>query len=198
MKKDWILILATKSSIVNKEQTNGLESIGSVVTDTEEEPTPMDDVEEGTKDNTTPTKTETVKDDGEDSETNTEDSIDSTDLGDETDTVSSTSDDALNMDENPSSGTDTNTMDDPNISENRRILLSDKLMTLYWSIRDSIDTLNESSSFDKKPVILNELDRLSDVVKSINASINNSTDYKIIMLKYTMCVKTYNRIMNEI
>jgi len=104
------------------------------------------------------------------------------------------------MDENSDSGNDTitTTMDDPNISENRRILLSDKLMTLYWSIRDSIDTINESNSFDKKPVILNELDRLSDIVKSINASINNSTDYKVIMLKYTMCVKTYNRIMNEI
>lgn len=192
----WIQVL-TK----NKEQYSGIESIGSIVTeDNNQSSNPMDNAE-GTTDNTTPDDTTPQEDVVDNSEPETIDTIDSaTDQGD---TSSSFNDSENTNSETTDFGMDENsepeeTLDDPNIAENRRILLTEKLIQLHWSIKSSIDEINKSNSFEKKPVILKELNRLADIVIAINSSINNVVDYKIILLKYTMCTKVYNKILQEI
>jgi len=183
MNADWIYLVLGK----NKEQINGLESIGSIVKDTAEDSTPMDDDSEGGNiDNTTtPPEDDTPPSDEE-----------STMEPDTTDTEDTMGDGNGGDGELGTSSKDESK--DPDLDQNRLILLSSKLVSLYWSIRDSMDNINESSSFEKKPVTLDELARLADIVLATNNSINRVSDYKIIMLRYTTCVKTYNKILNVI
>lgn len=211
-KKNWILILGKN---VNKEQINGLEAIGSIVTeDGNEESTPMD--ESGVKnDDTTASddskkvETEDKLDDTIDTDSSITENTDSeNDVNDNEDTDgedSSTIDgdnpensDEINPEDTSLDNNSSDTNRNPNFVQERRILLSNKLLKLYDSITDSINYIINSPSFENKPVILNELTDLSNIVDTINESINNESDHTKVLLKYALCVKTFNRIMNSI
>ena len=204
---------------VNKEQNNGLEAIGDIVKEGDES-SPMDsenkDTDDAvnkkpksdstddkkTDDDTDPSKTDTSnKDDDEKPEPTTTDateepdSIDSTD----TDTDDSTSDSVSNTDStsNTDSGTGVSpdpTLLDPHFIQNRRILLSNKLLKLYDAVKDSMNVIANGPAFENKPVMLEELGRLCTNVSNINEGINKA-DHKVLLLRYAVCVKTYNKII---
>lgn len=198
-KKNWILILSKESGNINKEQNNGLEAIGSIITEGDNEDlSPMDNTDEQNDDTTSLVNPE------DDKTNDSPDGVNDTnsDITDTDDKNGDLNNDELNRDNlEDESNLDSNVRNDikdPNYIQERRILLSNKILKLYDSIIDSINFIINSPSFKNKPVILNELTDLSSIVDTINKSINKESDHKVILLKYAMCVKTYNRIMESI
>lgn len=216
--KSWILLLG-KEYLSTKEQFNGLEAIGTIVKEDDDNTTPMDeDSSSDDKDtNTTTTSSEPETDSEPETETDSEpetdddkgetpesDEVDeggeelSSDTDEDIDDTSNTNDETGDEDSSTSPGNEKDISKDPNFIQNRRMLLSTKLLNLYSSIRDSIEIIVNGPPFPNKPVVLEEMDKLSDIVDAINKSVNKESDHKVLLLKYALCVKSYNRIMSVI
>jgi len=211
MRRDWITILSnTTSSEVyidkdaNKEQINGLEALGDVAKDADKS-TPMDDETLDSGDETENKEDNPPKEEGEDdTTTGDETNVDTPeeDFGDEGGEFESGLDD--NSSDTDVSGSDMGGLEDPKVGDvskdphfihNRRILMSTKLLRLYDSINNSITDISDGPSFESKPVKLDELNLLLENVKAIIESINKEPDYKVVLMKYAVCIKTYNKIV---
>lgn len=216
MKKDWIIILSRTQdgnyvdSLINKEQHNGLEAIGDT-TDEANESTPMDSendqddqpAEEKVPEEKTP-KDDQIEDESPEEEedvkqksevTDGEDQPDETGDEPEEDEAGENPDDEQVDDINNEDQEKIDNSEDPHFLQNRRILLSNKLLKLYDSIKESMDIIANGPAFENKPVMLEELGELASNVQMINESINKEADHKVLLLKYALCVKTYNRIV---
>jgi hypothetical protein len=143
------------------------------------------------KDNSATDSTDATTDDGSDT-SNIDDGTDGTD------NEGVSEDNNSNIDSNLDQGDMTNIVKNQNYIQDRRILLSQKLLKLYDSISESVNDLINSPAFQNKPVKLKQLEDLLTIVKTVNESINKEPDHKVILLKYALCVKTYSRIMKSI
>lgn len=212
---DWVSILSKEvtpepyvNTFANKEQHNGLESLGEVAQEAPEtspmdeaegggeesppaEENPMEDEKEGggEEEPGDEGEEETPDEDPEDAIPGEEGDPEEGEPGDEGADTGDVGDDTL---EDPKDG---DISKDPHFIQNRRILLSKKLIILYDSIKDSMELISNGPSFDNKPVIIDQLGELSDQVTIIIESINKEPDYKILLLRYAICVKTYNKII---
>ena len=209
-KVNWLLSLdkSIESTIVLtniKEQNNGLEALGDVIAEgNSETPGKVDESEEGTP----PTNEESP------------DSTDDSSEGDGEDTGDGTTDDSNvadgetegdpneedSLDDNDQADSEGDTGDtsdprneslDPNLSLNRRIQISDKLLQLFKEIKDTIDKIANGPSFENKPVKLNSLEKLAENVLNINDSINKEPKHEALLLRYAVCVRTFKRIVEK-
>lgn len=205
MNRDWILVLgkgdidSPRVPLSNKEQFNGLEAIGDVSEDAEED-APMDEKVDS-KEEGKPASEEKPKEQEAKSETPEDTEASKTVSNDEDNADNQNNDDSA--DGSQTDGTEDENdgekigdiSKDPHFIQNRRILLSNKLLRLYNSIKDSINLIANGPSFDKKPVMLENLETLSETVSSINDSINKESDHKVLLLRYAVCVKTFNKLI---
>ena len=212
---NWLLLLGNGD--INdvpgniKEQNNGLEALGSIVTENKDSKTPMDSPvvkdkslngEKSKPDddnmdsfdggNNESSQSTTGDSDVADGETEGENSDDESSMG-------SSVDDSSNGDasSDTSDQRDGDMSKDPHLSLNRRILISNKLLHLYNAIQDSIDAIAEGPDFENKPVKLEALAQLAEDVNIINDSVNKEKDYKVILFRYAVCVRILSKIVNS-
>jgi len=213
--------LENKEISNNKEQINGLEALGDVVKEGSSD-APMDNPEENPNANEEKVKpSKDVKDtkenpmedakpseddsnaeddstdnnEGNPSDGDTGDGEDGNSMNEPSDPSQTTSDDGAPSEDLVSEDDKKDLSKDPNFAENRRILLSNKLLKLFDSIKDSMNDIANGPSFSNKPVIIEELSELSDSVQSIIIGINKEPDHKVLLMRYAVCVKIYNRII---
>lgn len=213
---DWLFALIDVGN-TKEQNSEGLESIGDAVTSTDKSKSPMDNPKgDGKDDKSAETASDlNVEDDGSgddngtndttDENTNTDDSSDDNNLDNDPNSMSddSTSSGGYN-DNSGGMGSEVIPQDataeksgDPHLSLNRRILISTKLLELNDSIKNSMDILANGSSFENKPTILEQLHQLSKDVIAINSTVSKVEDYQTLLVKYSVCVRTYNKIIGK-
>jgi len=207
-KVNWLLMLdrSVEESVVLsniKEQNNGLEALGDVIAESNSE-TPVKDPNsnEGASQNTeeSPTEESEVAEDGESDTVNNEESGDSVvaDGEAEVDLEGGELDNPDEPEEDAGDASDPRLESlDPNLSLNRRTLISDKLLELYDDIKDTIDKIANGPSFETKPVKLKSLETLLEDVFNINESINKEPNHEALLLRYAVCLRTFNRIVEK-
>lgn len=139
---------------------------------------------------------------GDDTNTS-DDNADNDDSGDNEDDLGDNSDDSFSDDPASSGdGGDKNPqdplaekVDSPHLSLNRRILISTKLLALFDSINDSMERIANGPSFENKPTILENLNRLQNSVKLLQETVNKVKNYQTLLVEYAVCVRTYEQLI---
>ena len=221
----WLLALSDTdgtsnvSTNIKEQNSDGLEALGDVVSDSGKS-SPMDEgADDFSKDaKAAETSSDTaVTDDSSNDET--DDASKDDDTADDDSTPEDGETDEENVDESsendvddgsnassPDASSDNSTDDssdeqggdisqDPHLSLNRRILISNKYLELYDRIKNSMEVISNGPAFDNKPVILESLGRLAEDVQLVNGSINKEPDHQVLLLKYSVFVKVYSKII---
>ena len=222
-KIDWLLALTDDNTVVTdlKEQnSDSLEALGDIVTDGDKS-TPMDDVDTSEKDSKGKDSVDYYGADDkqqDDQNTDTEETTPEDDVNNDLDQTdgnedenieedpTSDGDNSLDLDTSDNSSDDTSDQGvnldvdnskDPHLTQNRRILISNKLMRLYDDIKNSIDIIVNGPSFENKPVTVERLESLAENVTSINDTVNKVSDHKVLLMKYAVCVRTFVSIIGK-
>ena len=211
---EWLLALSGVSTPRGNEQNNeGLESIGEAVTSDDKSKTPMDDngkddlgdvkaLPKGSEPTPSDDNDSNTEDDNASTSDTSDDANQNDDSGDDDTSANSddSSDDTTSSDEGDGeeeTPQDPNAKmaDSPHLSLNRRIIISTKLLDLFDSINDSMERIANGPSFENKPTILENLNRLQDSVKLLLETVNKVKEYQTLMVEYAMCVLTYKQLI---